>query len=285
MGRRGCAGPRRDITTRMLLLHTAGFGYDFFNAEYRRLVKEHGYVVVGAATQDSLRFPLLFDPGDRWTYGMNTDWAGRVVEAIEGRTLGDVLASDVLAPLGMVSTSFALDADKRARMAGFFRRKDERLVPARTPPLPAAPEIHMGGHGLFSTAADYLRFLRAWLNEGQGDHGRILRPDTVARASLDGLGGRKVHRLISVAPALTHDVEMFADQSKSWGLAFMVNDEPASTGRAAGTLSWAGLSNVFFWVDPASGIGGIWATQLLPFMDPDAWAGFLAFEATVYEHR
>ncbi len=83
--------PKRAVTTRMLLLHTAGFGYDFFNEQYNRLAKEHGQPSVITASKAALRSPLLFDPGDDWEYGSNIDWAGQVVEGITGKRLGEVM--------------------------------------------------------------------------------------------------------------------------------------------------------------------------------------------------
>ena len=79
--------PKRDVTTRMLLLHTAGFAYDFFNEKYNRLAQEHGQPSVITSSKASLNTPLLFDPGDDWEYGSNIDWAGQVVEGITGRRL------------------------------------------------------------------------------------------------------------------------------------------------------------------------------------------------------
>jgi methyl acetate hydrolase len=92
--------PKRDITTRMLLLHTAGFGYDFFNEKYNRLAQERGQPSVITATKASLTTPLLFDPGEAWEYGSNIDWAGQVVEGITGKRLGEVMQDRIFAPLG-----------------------------------------------------------------------------------------------------------------------------------------------------------------------------------------
>ena len=100
--------PKRAVTTRMLLLHTAGFGYDFFNQQYNRLAKEHGQPSVITSSKAALRSPLLFDPGDDWEYGSNIDWAGQVVEGITGKRLGEVMQERIFAPLGMASSAFTL---------------------------------------------------------------------------------------------------------------------------------------------------------------------------------
>jgi methyl acetate hydrolase len=92
-----------------------------------------------------------------------------------------------------------------------------------------------------------------------------------------------IKRLPSANPGVTHDAEFFPGQRKSWGLTFMVNDEDAPTGRPAGSIGWAGLGNLYYWIDRKTGVAGFWASQLFPFMDPAALNGFLAFESAVYE--
>jgi methyl acetate hydrolase len=277
--------PKRDITTRMLLLHTAGFGYDFFNERYNRLAEEHGQPAISTATREALATPLLFDPGEQWEYGSNIDWAGQVVEAITGRRLGEVFAERICGPLGMTDTGFSLTPELRTRLARVHQREESgELTPLVDFELPPDPEIHMGGHGLYSTALDYAKFIRMWLNDGRGPDGAILRPETVAMAAENGLGDLKVKMLPGVIPALSNDAEFFPGMPKSWGLTFMINDEDAPTGRPAGALAWAGLANLFYWIDRKGGIGGFWATQIFPFADPTSVGGYLEFETAVYAH-
>jgi methyl acetate hydrolase len=275
--------PARDVTTRMLLLHTAGFGYDFFNEHYNRLATDHGQPSVITATRRCLRTPLLFDPGEQWEYGSSIDWAGLVVEGITGRRLGEVMAERVFEPLGMSDTSFTLTDGLRARRATMHTRGDDgSLTPLPDWELPADPEVHMGGHGLYSTALDYAKFLRMWLNDGAGPGGQVLHASTVAMAERNGLGELKVKGLPGVNPALSNDVEFFPGLSKSWALTFMVNDEDAPTGRPAGALAWAGLANLYYWIDRRNGVAGIWATQLFPFADAVSVQGYYDLEAAVY---
>ena len=140
----------------------------------------------------------------------------------------------------------------------------------------------MGGHGLYATVGDYCRFIRMWLNDGDGEHGRVLKPETVRMAEKNGLGDKKVKLLPGVIPALSNDAEFFPGLSKSWALTFMINDEEAPTGRPAGALGWAGLANLFYWIDRQNGFGGFWATQVLPFADPVSFGGYMDFETAVY---
>jgi methyl acetate hydrolase len=140
----------------------------------------------------------------------------------------------------------------------------------------------MGGHGLYATVGDYCRFIRMWLNDGAGEHGRVLTAETVRMAERNGLGEKKIKGLPGVIPTLSHFAEFFPGMSKSWALTFMINEEEAPTGRPAGSLAWAGLPNLFYWIDRKNGIGGFWATQIFPFADPTSVGGYLDFETAVY---
>ncbi len=276
--------PKRDITTRMLLLHTAGFGYDFFNESYNHLAEQHGQPSVVSSSRASLTTPLLFDPGERWEYGSSIDWAGQVVEGVAGRRLGEVMQERIFAPLGMDSTAFTMTDDMRRRLARIHqRRADGALDPMPDFELPQDPEVHMGGHGLYSTVLDYAKFIRMWLNDGAGANGRVLKRETVEMAAKNGLGDMKIKSLPGVIPWLSNEAEFFPGMPKSWGLSFMINDEAAPTGRPAGALAWAGLANLYYWIDRQNGIGGFWATQILPFADPTSVGGYLAFETSVYD--
>lgn len=278
--------PKRDITTRMLLLHTAGFGYDFFNEQYNRLAKEQGQPSVITCSRASITTPLLSDPGDRWEYGSNIDWAGQVVEGIAGKRLGEVFAERICGPLGMDDTAFELRPDMRERMATMHQREaDDSITPMTEPVLPANPEVHMGGHGLWSTAMDYAKFIRMWLNDGMGPDGPVLQPETVEMAVRNHLGDKyEVVMLPGVIPELSHDAEFFPGLRKSWSLPFMRNEDVAPTGRPAGAQGWAGLPNLYYWIDRENGIGGFWATQIFPFADPTSIGGYFDLETAVYEH-
>ena len=277
--------PKRDVTTRMLLLHTAGFGYDFFNEKYNKLAEDHGQPSVVTASKAALMTPLLFDPGDEWEYGSNIDWAGQVVEGITGKRLGEVMSERILEPLGMDSTSFDLSGEMRSRMALIHSRSDDGSLALLDFELPADPEVHMAGHGLYSTVEDYCKFIRMWLNDGMGPGGqRIVSRETVAMAAQNGLGEMKIKGLPGVIPFLSNYAEFFPGMPKSWALTFMINDEDAPTGRPAGALAWAGLANLYYWIDRANGVGGFWATQIFPFADPTSVVGYLDFETAIYNN-
>ena len=274
--------PKQPITTKHLLLHTGGFGYDFFNETYLRLAEEKGQPSVITASKASLMTPLLFDPGEKWEYGTNIDWCGQVVEGITGKRLGEVFRSRIFEPLGIKDMTFELNDDLRSRLAGMHTRGEDGSLTPMEFELTDTPEIHMGGHGLYGTVGDYMKFIRMWLNDGMGQHGRVLKPETVAMAAQNHLGEKKIGMLPGVIPSLSNDAEFFPGLSKSWSMSFMVNDDEAPTGRPAGALGWAGLANLFYWIDRQNGFGGFWATQILPFGDPVSFTGYLDFESSFY---
>jgi methyl acetate hydrolase len=110
----------------------------------------------------------------------------------------------------------------------------------------------------------------------------VLKPETVKMAAANGLGDKKIKMLPGVIPSLSNDAEFFPGLSKSWAYTFMVNDDEAPTGRPAGALGWAGLANLFYWIDRQNGFGGFWATQILPFGDPVSFGGYVDFEKAFY---
>jgi len=276
--------PKTDVTTRQLMLHTGGFGYDFFNETYRRLAEEQGQPSVVTASRACIETPLLFDPGTRWEYGTNIDWVGQVIEGIRGESLGTVMRHRIFDPLGMEEIAFTRSPAMKERTAIIHARgADGSLTPMDEFFLPDNPEVEMGGHGLYATIPEYMKFIRMWLNDGAGPGGRVLAPETVAWAVQNGLQAhQKVGMLPGVIPALSNDAEFFPGLKKGWAYTFMTNEEPAPTGRPAGAIGWAGLANSFYWIDRQNGVGGYWATQILPFGDPVSFPGYLDFETAVY---
>jgi len=276
--------PKRDITTRMLMLHTAGFGYEFFNQKLADYFARTGQASVITGTQAALGAPLLFDPGDQWEYGINMDWCGQIVGTLRGKRLGEVARERIFEPLGMADTAFGIRPDMRPRLARLHQREaNGALSPLKDFELPANPEVDMGGHGVYGTIGDFCRLIRMYLNDGAGEQGRVLKAETVAMASRNGLGKLKIKMLPGIDKALTNDAEFFPGMPKSWALTFMVNDLDAPTGRPAGSLGWAGLANLFYWIDRKNGLGGMWATQILPFADPASFGGYMEFETAVYQ--
>ena len=276
--------PRRAITLRHLLTHTSGFSYEIWSDAIVRYQEATGTPGIITCENAALTTPLLFDPGDGWDYGINIDWAGKMVETVSGRTLGQYLREHFFEPLGMNDTAFRITDSMRARLAKIHQRgEDGSLEPQMELEIPQEPEFEMGGGGLYGTVGDYLRFIRMILNRGRANGERVLRPETVDMMSRNQMGEIRVGELKTAIPPLSNDAEFFPGMPKSWGLSFMINDEEAPTGRSAGSLGWAGLANSFFWIDPAKGIGGAYLTQVLPFIDEKAFPLYIAFESAAYD--
>jgi len=275
--------PKREITLRHLLTHTAGFSYDIWNADIAKYMEAKKIPGIITCQNVALTTPLLFDPGEKWDYGINIDWAGKMVEAVNGKRLGAYMVDNLFTPLGMTSTAFKITPDMRARLAKIHQRDDkDAFTPLMDLEIPQDPEFEMGGGGLYSTAGDYLRFVRMILNRGKAGSAQVLKPETVDLMSKNNMGNIRVGLLKTAAPPLSNDAEFFPGVAKSWGLSFQINEDKAPTGRPAGGLMWAGLANSYYWIDHATGIGGVYLTQVLPFADKKSLPLYYEFEKAFY---
>jgi methyl acetate hydrolase len=265
---------RKPLTLRTLLTHTSGLAYDFFHADLARHYAATGGSLAGSLTTAPL---LVFDPGEDWQYGVGIDVAGWLVEAASGQALPAYFAQHILAPLGMVDTSFEPDAALSARLVGMHSRgPDGAFVSAER--FPSSPTMY-GGGGLYSTAPDYLKFLRAVMAD---DGGGVLGPQ--ARAMLrqgDSRVGQPGH-LVTAVPPLSGDFRPMPDTPRSHTLGFLCNEADVPGARRAGSLAWGGLANCYYWVDPASGVAAMLCAQFLPFADPRMLGVFREFERAVY---
>jgi CubicO group peptidase (beta-lactamase class C family) len=274
--------PKRPITLRHLLTHTAGFSYEIWSPAIAQFQQATGTPGITTCTNAALGTPLLFDPGDKWDYGINIDWVGKMVEAMSGQKLDRYFQDHIFGPLGMKDTSFKLGASQRARLSAVHQRgADGTLAPIEFE-IPQEPEFHMGGGGLYGTAGDYLTFCRMILGDGQHNGAQVLRKDTVALMAQNHIGALEIGVLKTAIPPLSNDVELFPGMSKKWGLSFLINTQPLPTGRSANSLAWAGLANTYFWIDRAKRVCGVFLSQLLPFYDGAALDLLGKFETEVY---
>ncbi|CAN0134921.1 unnamed protein product, partial [Phaeothamnion confervicola] len=269
-GRPRLREPRGAITLRRLLTHTSGYAYDIWNPDMDRYLNVMGLPRAGSGRNIALATPLAFDPGERWEYGIGIDWASKMVEAAGGLRLGDYVREHVFAPLGMGSTAYRITPSMRERLAKVHQRTDDGGLSVTDFETNQDPEFDPGGGGLYSTAGDYLAFIRMILNRGSTGAVRLLKPETVDLMSRNAMGNLRVTYLPAVRRSLSLDAEFFPGVPKTWGLTFMINEANAPTGRPAGSLAWAGLGNTYFWIDPKNGIGGLAMAQVLPFVDPRA---------------
>ncbi len=274
--------PRRPITLRHLLTHSAGFSYEIWNPDIQKVQAALQIPSVTECKDKALTTPLIADPGERWEYGINIDWAGKMVEAVTGKKLGAVLKENLLDPLGMHDTAFRISPEMRRRLAGIHLRGPDGTLAPFGFEIPQEPEFEMGGGGLYGTMGDYLKFVRMVLNNGQLGGERVLKPESVAMLCINQMGSNRVANLVAAIP-LTNDAEFFPGVNKSWSLAFQINHEPVFTGRPAGGLMWAGLANSYYWIDPITGVGGVYATQIFPFADRESLPLYYAFETAVYD--
>lgn len=276
--------PKTAITLKHLLTHTAGFGYEFSSAEQKKYQEVTGSPGPFTCSRASLNAPLLFDPGQRWEYGINIDWVGQIVERVSGMRLGEYFAKNVLGPLGMNDTAVVMSANQLARRAHIHARlPDGGLAPIDLV-LPQPPEVDMGGHCLYGTATDYIKFVRMILNNGMAEGGkRILKAETVEQMCVNQIGDLRIEGFKTADPTLLNDMPLPPDVPHNWSLAFMVNQKPFPTGRSAGGLLWAGICNSYYWIDRTKGIGGVYLSQILPFADVKSLPLFFGVEGTVYQ--
>jgi methyl acetate hydrolase len=277
--------PRVAVTLRHLLTHTSGYGYDIFNADLARYIATAGLPSILSHKNDALRVPLLFDPGRRWEYGIGVDLVAKVVEAVTGQDLESYFRRYIFDPLGMNDTGFLPRKDMTERLvATHVRGPDGRPVAVSIEPA-ADAEFYSGGAGLFSTAPDYLAFTRMLLAGGTLDGVAVLKRSTVELMGRNAIGDLDVPMVRSNNPALALEVETFPGQVKKWGLTFLINTEDVAGFRSAGSLTWGGVHNTYFWIDPKKRIAAVALMQILPIGDPHVQETMIGFEQALYAGR
>lgn len=211
--------PRQPITLRHLLTHTSGYGYGMWNAPLARYMELMNLPATSSCENAALRLPLLFDPGERWNYGINIEWVGKVIEGASGVGLGEYLRESLFLPLGMNSTGFRITPAMRKRLSRLHERDAQGVLRAGDFEVPQQPEFEMGGGGLYSTAPDYLAFVHMILNRGVGNGNRVLQTETVELMSSSHIGGLSVVPMVTTNPARSNDVEFFPGGRKPGGWA------------------------------------------------------------------
>ena len=275
---------KRPITLRHLLTHTAGFTYDIWSPDTVRYVKTTGLPNRATGKVVSLRTPLAFDPGDRWLYGINIEWTGRLIEAVSGQALEDYFRARIFEPLGMKDSTYVTSTEQRGRQARLHTRgPDDALAVQPLEPVPVKGEFWPAGGPLYSTARDYLVFLEMLLNGGSFNGTRLLKPETVALMNQNHVGNTPCGVLKSELRNLSNDVDFFPGADIRWGYGYMLNLQPGPNGRSAGTVSWGGLFNTYYWLDPVKRVTGLIMTQILPFADQRAVKLYGQFERGVYD--
>ncbi len=267
----------KPLTIRHLLTHTSGLGYNFTSPIVRDFKPRAGEQYAAG--------PLLFEPGERWIYGTDTDWIGRLVESVSGLDLETYFRERIFAPLRMADTFYNVPEDKRQRVVSVHRRRSDGVFEVDPAQPPLSNPRPIGGGGLSSTAADYSRVLRMFLNQGTLDNARILSPESVRLMSVNQIGTVGVRALKTAMPARSSDFTFVDDERDKWGLGFQITARQREGKRSAGSLSWGGINNTYLWIDPARGIAGVILMQFLPFSDSKALAVYDSFERAVYQNQ
>jgi methyl acetate hydrolase len=270
------------ITLRQLMTHTAGFCYDLWNGDMATYLTKAGLPGITSCQNAALKTPIASDPGTRWEYGTNVDFVGKAVEAVSGKKLDAYLRDHLFAPLGMNDTGFKLTDAMRQRLVGMHARGADGSLSVIPFELEQNPEFHMGGGGLYGTAADYIKFTQMVLNKGRGNGNQVLKPETVAAMGQNHIGDLVVTKMTSAALMYTNDVDLYPDMVKKWGLSFLITTAQTPEGRSPGSLAWAGLANTYYWIDPARDVTGVILMQVLPFADQKCLEAFAGFERGVY---
>lgn len=274
--------PARKATVRQLATHTSGLEYEFWNPTVARYLATTGRPSILAGTKEALFYPMVSDPGTRWGYGIGIDWLGQVVEKVDGRRVDRFCREEIFEPLGMSDTAFEVSPSMEARLAAVAARgEDGALVETALAP-PSRPEVYGMGHALYSTAPDYIRFLRMFLNRGSLEGARILSEAGVAAMLADNMGGLAFEKMITAAPPVTADFDPFPGIAKTHSFGFLRVESDVPGMRSAGAQSWAGVLNTHYWFDPARDIAAVIMTQTLPFVEPRFMRLYEAYERAVY---
>ncbi|KAI1615844.1 beta-lactamase [Exophiala viscosa] len=288
--------PKSKPTVLQLITHTTGFSYDFFDEPTLKYRLSTGHPPAGYGGEskfEDFNTPLLTDPGTKYIYGTNIDWLGWVVEAVAKTSLAHYVDENILKPLGMNDTGEHLSADN-PRMYMHFE-VDGKLVVVPEVRNAAEPEESGGGGYLWGTINDYAKLMATVLNNGTSPHtGKsILKPETVKEylftdhlpsdidRSLLGESGNSIPQLSSNGcffPTLPH-------QSRGWSCGMLLNLEDLPYGRKKNSGAWAGLGNLYYWIDPTSGLAGMVTTQVFPFFHPVPLKIFDELERVAYGHE
>ena len=273
---------RNVIKVRHLLTHTSGFTYSIWSDRLSRYEKITGLPDIGYSMNGAFAAPLEFEPGERWEYGISMDWVGKLVEAVTDQSLEIYFRERIFEPLRMLNTGFLIGSAQKRRVAAMHRREtDGSLVPEPFE-INQRPEFFMGGGGLFSTPRDYMAFLQMLLNGGMYRGERVLRGDTVATMFRNHIGDLQVTEMKTAQPSWSNSFDQFPGEMHKWGLSSDINTQPGPHGRSAGSVSWAGLLNTYFWVDPVKRVAGSIFTQTLPFYDARIVSLYGQFEQALY---
>ena len=256
---------RRPPTMREIMSHTAGFGYGLSDYHYvdkqfreKQVLSSNG---LKQFIDRTATIPLMFQPGDNWSYSVAVDIQGAIVERITGKPFGEFLKERVFTPLKMNDTFFQVPADKANRLGPVYvyDNATKKLVLATrlfgfadVPDYTKPPSMESGGGGLVSSTTDYARFCEMLANGGELDGVRIISPNTVR---LMGTNVIPKNVLVGTDGRGANAVQQF-NEAVGFGLDFMTLMDAKRSGslEGDGTMSWGGAAGTWFWIDPTNDI-------------------------------
>lgn len=273
--------PATPATVHQLVTHTTGLGYWFWNADLVKYEAATGIPNVVPGSAEAFKAPMTAHPGTRYVYGINTDWLGRVVEAVAGAKLDAVIQEGITDPLGMDRTTFHPDQGQLDTCVTVHVKGEDGAWASAGGILNPEPDWWAGGHGLYSTPRDYIRFERALLRGGELDGTRILAEETVEAAFSNQIGDLDFPaEILTADPPITDSFR--AGPGHKWGYGLLLNSDDVPGARRAGTGAWAGLFNTHFFIDRSSDVCASIYTNSLPFVTPEALGMYGDFERALY---
>lgn len=268
----------RSITIHDLLTHTAGIQYGFSSSTFSRIYSDANVPDLGTVQQRTIEetmsilgnLPLAHDPGEAFTYGLNTDVLGRVVEVVSGISLSDYFTENIFIPLGMSDTAF-YHPGREDDLTTLYTIRDENFMPlpgdentSISPnfPVMGAMSYYSGGAGLTSTALDYFIFLQTLLNGGTWDGNRIIEQKTWEMMKSNQIG------------------DLWGNNKFGYGLMITMPEGVEEGLRPVGSLGWGGAFQTTFWIDPSNDLVAVLMTQVIP--PPYRDELFKGFERALY---
>jgi len=276
----------REINIRDLMSHTSGIGYSILSEnEGMAAIYGKASVATGIGSVGKLKeqvealgpLPLSHQPGERFTYGLNSDILGYLIELWSGVSLSEYFEEQIFRPLGMHDTSFKIEDDKKERLVGLWQKNTndftlvtEPIIDGNPVDYPLIDEVYFsGGAGLVSTVYDYAKFLKIFTGKGKVGDRRYLGSKSIEMLSTNQLSSKAIAN---------------GDPSFRFGLgmALITKENSFSTMVSPGSLYWAGAFNTQYWVDPGEGIIGLIYTQ--QYLPDSYWNLGSLFKNIVYSH-
>ena len=268
------------ISFHHLLSCTSGNAYEHHDPLVSELVSKKEVAPMKNGDDAFLKAPLVFTPGSQWGYGISYGWLGKAIEAISGLTLNENLKKYLCNPLGLKQTSFAPEKSSKEILTPVYFRDSEGSYSDITSKITLGfNPFHYGGGGITSTLSDYLKILSFFLRVMNSDG----EDSIVSHMFQNQIGNLAISPLKSFNKNLALDYDIYPGVEKYWGYGLLINKEPIPKKREAGSGSWAGVLNTFFWIDPKSDVAGVFLAQMLPCYSPNLLNAFASFEELAYK--